>query len=158
MSFYVNKAGAWEEIPRQDNKVYVNKNGAWASAKEIWVAGETMTIGVYEWRRAWRVPEPPAGVAIDAMEQVDGGVTVLAGGDVQATWVNTTTDYGILVEWEINSVSFDIVSRPAGSTTAILDRSDLTGGDDVRARMRYFEDSVQGTLGAFSSTLTYVAL
>jgi hypothetical protein len=156
MSFSVNKAGDWTEIPPEPNKAYCNKNGAWTPVKEIWVAGETVTIGVYEWRRAWRVPEPPAGVSIDAMEQVDSGVVVLIGGDVRATWVNATTDYAILVEWEINSSSFDTVSRTAGSTNAILDRSNLSGGDEVRARMRYFEGSVQGDWGPWSDTLTYV--
>jgi hypothetical protein len=161
MSFYINKAGAWTQIPQEPDKVFVNKNGSWTSAKEIWVAGETITIGVYEWRRAWRVPEPPAGVK-PTLLQVDGGVPVIVGGDVQASWTNsgTASEYSVVVSFEVDTGSgfsvVDNVSRPPGSGTAILDRSNVSNGDEVRARMRYFEGGVQGDFSAYSDTLTYV--
>lgn len=150
---YVNKAGAWTQVPQEPDRVFCNNGGVWTSAKEIWVA-EEVTPGVYQWTRAWRVPDPPAGVKPD-LEQWDDG-SVIVGGDVRASWINVTSDFAILVEWEINSSSFDTVSRAAGSTDAILDRSNLLDGDEVRARMRYFEGTVLGDWSAWSDTLTYV--
>ena len=159
MSVRVNKAGVWTEIPQEPDKIFVNKNGSWTSAKEVWVAGETIEIGVYEWRRAWRVPEPPAGVT-PILEQFDDGVPVIIGGDVRATWTNTTTEFAIVVSFEVDTGSgfavVDTVTVGVGATNATLDRSNVNNGDDVRARMRYFEGSVQGDFSAYSDVLTYV--
>ncbi len=151
---YVNDGGAWKQVPQEPNRVYCNNGGVWTSAKEVWVAEETTPLN-YVWSRAWRVPEPPAGVKPD-LEQFDGGVPVFTGGDVRASWVNTTTDFAINVEWEINSSVFDSVTVSAGSVEAFLDRSNLSNGDEVRARMRYFEGAVAGDYSSFSDTLTYV--
>jgi len=151
---FVNKAGAWTQVPQEPDRIFVNNGGVWTPAKQVWVASP-VGFDSFEWKRAWRVPEPPAGVKPD-LEQFDGGVPVFTGGDVRASWVNTTTDFAINVEWEINSSVFDSVTVSAGSVEAFLDRSNLSNGDEVRARMRYFEGAVAGDFSAFSDTLTYV--
>jgi hypothetical protein len=159
MTWRVNNR-EFAEVPRQPNKAFVNQGGVWTAAKEAWVALEVGFL-TYEWRRAWRVPEPPAGVKPD-LEQFDGGVAVLNGGDVRAFWTNTTTDYSIIVSFEVDTGSgfsvVDSVTRSPGSTDAILDRSFVNNGDQVRARMRYFEGAVQGDFSAYSDTLNYVDL
>lgn len=158
MTWRVN-ASEWALVPQEPDRVFCNNGGVWTSAKEVWVAQETIQVGVYEWVRAWRVPEPPAGVKPD-LEQWDDGQSVIVGGDVRASWINTTTEFSVLVSFEVDDgggyIVADNVSRPPGSTDAILDRSFVNNGDQVRARMRYFEGGVQGDFSAYSDVLSYV--
>lgn len=155
---YVNDGGVFKLIPQEPDRVFCNQGGVFVPAKQVWVAVETVQIGVYEWVRAWRVPEPPVGVKPD-LEQFDDGQQVIIGGDVRATWTNTSSEFSILVSFEVDDGSgyiiADNVSRPPGSTDATLDRSLVSNGDNVRARMRYFEGSVQGDFGAYSDVLVY---
>jgi hypothetical protein len=157
MAMYVNKAGVWTIVPQEPNKLFVNNGSTWTSAKEAWVAEET-TPGNYQWTKGWRVPTPPTGVKPD-IEQWDGG-SVLIGGDIRATWTNNNSEYSTLVSFERNRGSgyevVDNISGAPGTVSAISDRSNYQNGDEVRARMRYFEGGVQGTFSAYSDTLTYV--
>jgi hypothetical protein len=149
MAMYVNKAGVWTIVPQEPNKLFVNNGSTWTSAKEAWVAEET-TPGNYQWAKAWRVPEPPVGVTPD-LEQ-----TSLFGGDIKATWINTTTDFAILVEWTKNGSVFTTVSLAAGSVEASLLEADLATADEVTAKMAYFEGAIVGTYSGASNLVTYV--
>ena len=157
MTWRVN-AAEFVQIPQLPQRVYAAQGGVWQEVKEVW-APLLVGFNDYEWRRAWRVPDPPAGVKPD-LEQFDGGVAVINGGDVRAFWTNTTTEYSIIVSFEVDDGSgyivADNVTRSPGSTDAILDRSFVNNGDQVRARMRYFEGGVQGDFSAYSDVLSYV--
>jgi hypothetical protein len=146
---WVYSLAAWVQIPQEPNKLFVNNGSTWTSAKEAWVAEET-TPNNYQWTRAWRVPEPPVGVTPD-LEQ-----TSFFGGDIKASWINTTTDFAILIEWTKNGSVFDTVSLAAGSVEALLLEADLANGDEVTARMAYFEGAVVGTYSGASNLVTYV--
>jgi hypothetical protein len=149
MALYVNKAGTWTLVPQEPDKVKVNQSGAWVSAKEVYVA-EPTTPGNFQWTRIWKVPEPPVGVTPD-LEQ-----TSFSGGDIKASWINTTTDFAILIEWTKNGSVFTTVSLAAGSVEALLLEADLTNGDEVTAKMAYFEGAVVGTYSGPSNLVTYV--
>jgi hypothetical protein len=148
---------AFRLIPQEPNRVWVN-NGPWAFAKEIWVAEET-TPGNYQWTRAWRIPNPPKGPKPD-LEQWDSGVAVLNGGDIRASWTNTSSEFAMVVKFErfdgSDWVLVDSLTRSIGSIDAISDRSNYTNGDQIRAKVQYFEGSVTGDDSDPSDTLSYV--
>jgi hypothetical protein len=151
MALRVNSGGTWTLVPEQPEKVWCNNGGVWTEARQIWVAEET-TPGVYEWALAYDVPQPPAGVAITSIDQ-----TMFLGGDVEAGWTNSTNDFSINVEWTINSVVWGIQTYSPATTLATLPEAELSNGDEVQARMRYFEGAVVGDWGTPSSVHTYNA-
>jgi len=148
---------AWVQIPQEPNKLFVNNGSTWTSAKEAWVAEET-TPNNYQWTRAWRVPQPPKGPKPD-LEQWDSGSSSFDGGDVRATWTNSTSEFAMIVRFERDRgagyVLVDTISRTAGSVEAISDRSNYENGDAVRARVQYFEGAVTGEESDPSNVLNY---
>lgn len=139
------------ELPLAPDTIFARFSGV-STTREVteWWGAEETSPGVYAATRMWRVPQPPIGVEPE-LEQ-----TEISGGDVVASWINTTSEFSILVEFRINSVSWGTISRPPASTSATLPEAELSEFDVVEARMRYFEGSVEGTWSDWSDPpLTY---
>jgi len=151
------RLAAFLPLPELSNRAFVNFSGTWREAKQIWVS-KPVGLTDFEWVRAWKVPDPPvAGVAVSIQQEF------LQGGDVIASWTNAagSDDMNFEVQWEINSFIWGSTSGAVngagvGQSSRLLEE-ELSGGDEVRARMRYVSGGDPGDYGDWSDSITYIA-